>query len=147
MLKFLFSLTILLASGVLIGQERQKTHGIIGVRSVTLLMLGAFIFSYISTRIGGDPSRVVAQVVSGVGFIGAGLMIKRDSDKIANITTAILMWCLASLGCLIGFEGEQKVGQNVYAFDPDGGPFLSIGSKIKEKIIKSITSNGVFELE
>ena len=102
MLKFLFSLTILLASGVLIGQERQKTHGIIGVRSVTLLMLGAFIFSYISTRIGGDPSRVVAQVVSGVGFIGAGLMIKRDSDKIANITTAILMWCLASLGCLIG---------------------------------------------
>ena len=61
-----------------------------------------FIFSYISNKIGGDPSRVVAQVVSGVGFIGAGLMIKRDADKIANITTAILMWCVASLGCLIG---------------------------------------------
>lgn len=102
MLKFLFSLIILLASGVLIGQERQKTHGIVGVRSVTLIMLGAFIFSFISTRIGGDPSRVVAQVVSGVGFIGAGLMFKRDGDRIANITTAILMWCLASLGCLIG---------------------------------------------
>ena len=102
MLKLFFSLIILLISGILIGRERQKTHGIVGVRSVTLIMLGAFIFSYISTRIGGDPSRVIAQVVSGVGFIGAGLMFKRDSNKIANITTAILMWCLASLGCLIG---------------------------------------------
>lgn len=102
MLKLFFSLIILLISGILIGRERQKTHGIVGVRSVTLIMLGAFIFSYISTRIGGDPSRVIAQVVSGVGFIGAGLMFKLDSDKIANITTAILMWCLASLGCLIG---------------------------------------------
>ncbi len=102
MVKFLFSLLILLLSGILIGLERQKTHGIVGVRSVTLIMLGAFIFSYISVRVGGDPSRIVAQVVSGVGFIGAGLMFKRDSDKIANITTAILMWCLASLGCLIG---------------------------------------------
>lgn len=101
-MKFLFNLIILLASGILIGQERQKTHGIIGVRSITLLMLGSFIFSYMSTRIGGDPSRIVAQVVSGVGFIGAGLMFKKDSDKIANITTAILMWCLASVGCLIG---------------------------------------------
>lgn len=99
---FLFNLIILLGAGILIGHERQKTHGIVGVRSVTLIMLGAFIFSFISTRIGGDPSRVVAQVVSGVGFIGAGLMFKKDSDKIANITTAILMWCVASLGCLIG---------------------------------------------
>jgi putative Mg2+ transporter-C (MgtC) family protein len=102
MIKFLVSLFILLLSGALIGYERQKTHGIVGIRSVTLIMLGAFIFSYISGRIGGDPSRVVAQVVSGVGFIGAGLMFKKDMDKIANITTAILMWCLASLGCLIG---------------------------------------------
>ena len=65
-------------------------------------MLGAFVFSYLSLRIGGDPARVVAQVVSGVGFIGAGLVFKKDKDKIANVTTAILMWCLASLGCLIG---------------------------------------------
>lgn len=101
-MKFIFSLIILLISGVIIGQERQKTHGIIGIRSVTLLMLGSFIFAYMSDKIGGDPGRIVAQVVSGVGFIGAGLIFKKDSDKIANITTAILMWCLASVGCLIG---------------------------------------------
>jgi len=102
MIKFLISLVVILVSGILIGLERQKSHGIVGVRSVTLIMLGAFIFSYFSTRIGGDPSRVVAQVASGVGFIGAGLIFKKDVDKIANITTAILMWCLAALGCLIG---------------------------------------------
>lgn len=102
MIKFLISLITILASGTLIGYERQKAHGIVGIRSVTLIMLGAFIFSYISMNVGGDPSRVVAQVVSGVGFIGAGLIFKKDLDKIANITTAILIWCLASLGCLIG---------------------------------------------
>lgn len=102
MFKFIISLLLLLGSGAILGLERQKTHGIVGVRSTTLIMLGAFIFSYISTRIGGDPSRVVAQVVSGVGFIGAGLIFKKDLNKIANITTAILIWCLAALGCLIG---------------------------------------------
>lgn len=102
MLHFFINLIVLLLCAVLIGFERQKTHGIVGVRSITLLMLGAFVFSYISTRIGGDPSRVVAQVVSGVGFIGAGLVFKKDVDKIANVTTAILIWSLAALGCLIG---------------------------------------------
>ena len=104
MFHFIIDLIILLAAGYLLGHERQKSHGLVGVRSVTLIMLGAFVFSYISTKIGGDPARVVAQVVPGVGFIGAGLMIKRDSDKVANITTAILIWCLASLGCLIGLN-------------------------------------------
>lgn len=102
------NLILLLGAGILIGLERQKSHGVVGVRSITLLMLGAFIFSYFSTKLGGDPSRVVAQVVSGIGFIGAGLVFKKDIDKIANVTTAILMWSLASLGCLfgLGFTGE-----------------------------------------
>ena len=102
MFNFIINLAFVLLSGLLLGIERHKAHGIIGVRSVTLIMLGAFIFSYISIKIGGDPSRVVAQVVSGVGFIGAGLVFKKDIYKIANVTTAILIWVLAALGCLIG---------------------------------------------
>lgn len=47
----------------------------------------------------------------------------------------------------IGWEGEFHEGINVQAFDPDGGPFLRVGSKIDDKIIKSITSDGIFELE
>ena len=48
---------------------------------------------------------------------------------------------------LIGFEGEHNIRYSVYALDPEGGPFLSVGSKVGDKIIKSITSSGVFELE
>ena len=103
-MNFLINLGLLLLIGVLIGYERQKTHGIVGVRSITLVLLGSFIFTYISTFVGGDPSRIIAQVVSGTGFIGAGLIFKRDADSINNVTTAILIWCLSALGCLIGLS-------------------------------------------
>lgn len=46
----------------------------------------------------------------------------------------------------IGFEGEHKVGPYIKAFDPDGGPFMSVGSTINGYTIKSITTSGVFEL-
>lgn len=48
---------------------------------------------------------------------------------------------------VIGFEGEYHVGINCFAFDPEGGPYMSVGGKIGNKIIKSIQSNGIFELE
>lgn len=98
---FLFNLVVLLACGFVLGYERQKTNKVIGIRSVILLMLGSFIFTYISTRIGGDPSRVAAQIASGVGFIGAGVIWKSTSTNISNLTTAILIWILAALGSMI----------------------------------------------
>ena len=47
---------------------------------------------------------------------------------------------------LIGFDGEHKIGSLVHALDPEGGPFLSVGDKINDYVIKSISSNGIFEL-
>lgn len=88
---FFVNLIILILCGFILGYERQKTNKVIGIRSVILLMLGSFIFTYISTRIGGDPSRVAAQIASGVGFIGAGIIWKDKSTNIANLTTAILI--------------------------------------------------------
>lgn len=98
---FFLNLAILILCGILIGYERQKTNKVIGIRSVILLMLGSFVFTYISTRIGGDPSRVAAQIASGVGFIGAGIIWKSASTNISNLTTAILIWILAALGSMI----------------------------------------------
>jgi putative Mg2+ transporter-C (MgtC) family protein len=100
----LIDLVLLLIVGAVIGNERETAHGIIGKRSVTLVLLGSFIFTLISTFVGGDPSRIIAQVVSGTGFIGAGLIFKRGADSINNVTTAILIWCLSALGCLIGLS-------------------------------------------
>lgn len=47
---------------------------------------------------------------------------------------------------VIGFEGEEKIGNSVYALDPEGGPFLRVGDKVNDYVIKSISSNGIFEL-
>ena len=47
---------------------------------------------------------------------------------------------------VIGFEGQHEIGPNVYALDPDGGPFMSVGSEIDGYIIKTINTMGVFEL-
>jgi len=48
---------------------------------------------------------------------------------------------------LIGFDGENQIRAHVYALDPEGGPFLTVGTKVGDKTIKSITCYGVFELE
>lgn len=101
---FFVNLVILILCGFILGYERQKTNKVIGIRSIILLMLGSFIFTYISTRIGGDPSRVAAQIASGVGFIGAGIIWKDKSTNIANLTTAILIWVIAALGSMIAIE-------------------------------------------
>lgn len=101
---FFVNLVILILCGFILGYERQKTNKVIGIRSVILLMLGSFIFTYISTRIGGDPSRVATQIASGVGFIGAGIIWKDKSTNITNLTTAILIWVIAALGSMIAIE-------------------------------------------
>ncbi len=107
----LINLGILLIIGFVIGRERQRKHKAIGIRSTSLILLGAFIFTYISTIVGGDPARIVAQVVTGVGFIGAGVIFKNGISDIGNLTTAILIWTLSAVGCLIalGYRLESII--------------------------------------
>lgn len=96
----IINLSIALILGFILGFERAQSHKVIGARSISLILLGAFTFTFISTKVGGDPSRIIAQVVSGVGFIGAGLVFK-DGGSIKNLTTAILVWTISAIGCLI----------------------------------------------
>lgn len=103
-MEFLIKIIILILCGSLIGFERQESSKVIGIRSVLLLMLGSFVFTHISLNIGGDPSRVAAQIASGIGFVGAGIIWKSDSNHISNLTTAILIWTLAALGSLIAIN-------------------------------------------
>jgi putative Mg2+ transporter-C (MgtC) family protein len=101
---FLINLLILLLVGYILGSERANSHNLIGIRTVTLILLGAFVFTYISSRVGGDPARIVAQVVTGTGFIGAGIIFKDGIQNVHNLTTAVLVWVLAALGCLISLS-------------------------------------------
>lgn len=99
---FFVDMAIACLIGFFLGWERHEAGKTIGARSMMLLILGAFLFTYASLNIGTDHGRVVAQIVTGVGFIGAGIIFKKEDKAVANLTTAILVWTVAALGVLIG---------------------------------------------
>lgn len=103
-MQFIVNLIILLIIGFIIGSERAKTHNVIGVRTISLILIGSFLFTYISTKIGGDPARIIAQIVTGTGFISAGVIFKQGIRTIANLTTAVLIWVLSAVGCLLALN-------------------------------------------
>ncbi len=91
--------------GALIGLERELSRKPLGLRTNVLICLGAAIFTIISIRIGlslgGSPERIAAQIVGGIGFLGAGAII-RDRGTVQGATTAATIWLVASLGMACG---------------------------------------------
>ena len=102
-LDFLIRLGVCALCGVLIGVERELRHKPAGISTHCFVIAGACLFTMLSTE--ADPkstARVAAQVVSGVGFLGAGMIIKGTGDKIRNLTTAAAVWFAAAIGMAIG---------------------------------------------
>jgi putative Mg2+ transporter-C (MgtC) family protein len=100
------------ALGYLIGSERELHGKVVGTRTISLIAIGSALYVLMSPSIiGGDNSRIIAQVVSGIGFLGAGIIFK-DGDTVKGLTTAATVWCAAAIGCLIGFGyvGEAVLG-------------------------------------
>ena len=91
------------ALGGCIGFERQWRQRLAGLRTNTLVALGAASFLVFSGLVPGDssPTRVAAQVVSGVGFLGAGLIFK-EGLSVHGLNTAATLWCSAAVGVLAG---------------------------------------------
>lgn len=102
LLQFFIDLLLVLLIGWVVGHERHEAGKTMGERSTILLIIGSYLFSYASLRCGVDHSRVIAQIVTGVGFIGAGIIFKKGEKDIVNLTTAILVWTVAALGVLVG---------------------------------------------
>jgi putative Mg2+ transporter-C (MgtC) family protein len=100
-------LIVALIFGVLIGYSRRRYPA--GIRTFALICLGTTIFTIISispnldgaSNVNIDPSRVISQIVTGIGFIGAGVIWKSQA-KLGGITTAALVWAAAGLGVLVG---------------------------------------------
>jgi putative Mg2+ transporter-C (MgtC) family protein len=103
-MNLIVNLSILLIIAWCVGYERAHSNHVIGFRSISLILLGSFMYTHISTLIGGDPARIIAHIVTGVGFIGAGMIFKHDSRSIFNLTTAILVWTLSAVGVLLGLN-------------------------------------------
>ncbi len=100
---------LLLASlfGGAIGWEREHAHKPAGLRTHILICVGATLFTDLSVRMaaqtpGADPARIAAQVVTGVGFLGAGT-IMQARGSVMGLTTAATMWAVAAIGMAVGF--------------------------------------------
>lgn len=92
-----------LICGVLIGVERELRNKPAGISTNCFVIAGACLFTFVSITIDpNSPARIAAQVVSGVGFLGAGMILKSENDKIKNLTTAASIWFAAAIGMVIG---------------------------------------------
>jgi putative Mg2+ transporter-C (MgtC) family protein len=99
------SLSILaLLCGAWVGIERQRKEKPAGTRTMALIALGSAVFTmvgYAFTSSTGDSGRVAAQIVTGVGFLGGGVLL-RGSTNVHGVTTAATIWLVAAMGMAIG---------------------------------------------
>lgn len=91
------------ALGALIGLEREYRGYPAGVRTMALVCMGSALFADSTSLFGGDPSRVTAQIVSGIGFLGAGLIF-REGYSVKGVTTAATIWTTAAVGVAVGAQ-------------------------------------------
>lgn len=88
--------------GLLIGTEREYRNKSAGLRTFILVCFGSCLFTILSIKIGvANPDRLAANIITGIGFLGAGVIFKGD-NKIEGITTATTIWATASLGMAVG---------------------------------------------
>ena len=88
--------------GGVIGLEREYRGYPAGVRTMALVCMGSAIFADMSRLYGGDD-RIAAQIVSGIGFLGAGLIF-REGYSVKGVTTAATIWAAAAVGVALGIE-------------------------------------------
>ena len=103
-IEFAIDLVLCLISGFIIGAEREFRMKDAGISTHVLVITGAMTFTFLSGVV--DPaskSRIAAQIVTGIGFLGAGLIIK-DGISVKNLTTAASLWVSASIGMAYGFN-------------------------------------------
>lgn len=115
---FLLRVSIALLLGALIGAERQLRQRLTGLRTNALVSTGACLFVLMTQAVPGmqpaDASRIAAYVVSGIGFLGGGV-IMRDGFNVRGLNTAATLWCTAAIGvlCSLGLLLEAALGSLV----------------------------------
>ena len=92
-------LALSLVLGAVVGIERELNEKPAGLRTNVLICLGSAAFTILSIRLGGkaDPARIAAQILSGIGFLGAGA-IMREGEHVKGLTTAAVIWVVAAIG-------------------------------------------------
>src|SRR5437764_13311665 len=103
MFDLMLRLLVALLLGALIGLERERQERAAGLRTVTMVSLGSCLFTVVGAYgfLATDPSRVAAQIVTGIGFLGAGTIFLRK-DLVRGLTTAATIWATAAIGMAAG---------------------------------------------
>ena len=102
-LDLMIRLLVALLLGAVVGLERERQERAAGLRTVTMVSLGSCLFTIVGAYgfANTDPSRVAAQIVTGIGFLGAGTIFLRK-DLVRGLTTAATIWAVAAIGMASG---------------------------------------------
>lgn len=112
---FFIRITVCFLLSAVVGLERQIRHRAVGLRTNVLVSLGSFLFVSMSFFIGydniKDVTRIASQVVCGIGFLGAGVIL-RNKGRVKGLNTAATLWCAAAIGvlCASGLLLEACIG-------------------------------------
>ena len=102
-LEFALKLALSLLAGLAVGVERQYRGKPAGMRTHGLVIGGSMFFTVVSALADpASPARISAQIVTGIGFLGAGAILHREGGVVANLTTAAEIWFSAAIGICIG---------------------------------------------
>ena len=121
--------------GAIVGLERQLCGKPAGIRTSTLICMGTYVFVAVGGSVAGsfgDPSRVVGQVVTGIGFLGAGVILTREGS-VLGVTSAATIWVLAAIGVLAG--EDRNVAAIVVAILTVG---ILVGVNLLESVFTSL---------
>src|SRR5690625_759961 len=122
--EMLIRLIIAAILGLLIGLERELKRKLLGLKSILVISIVSCLLTIVSIQsayllpgsdlldIRMDPLRLAAQIISGVGFLGAGVILRRGDDTISGLTTAAIVWGSAGIGVAVGagFYIEATIG-------------------------------------
>lgn len=99
----LLKLFLSLLAGILLGIEREYKYKSAGIRTIPLICVGSTLFTILSLYIGnpGNPDRIASNIITGIGFIGAGVIFKNEMN-VNGLTTAATIWIAAAIGMAIG---------------------------------------------
>ena len=104
-LEMILRLLLAVALGAIIGYQRERAGKAAGLRTHVLICVGAALFTVASLYGFGataDPSRIAAGIVAGIGFIGAGAIMRRGEGVVEGLTTAATIWAVAAVGIAAG---------------------------------------------
>lgn len=142
----LYKVLFAIAAGIILGLERELKDKAAGLKTITVISLGSALFTMLSYKIGmqdGESTRIASYIVSGIGFIGAGVIFK-DKLDVSGLTTAGIIWLAAAVGMAIGFGEFYLAGTCIL-----GALLIIFSSKWITRVIRPARQGRdlVFEIE